>query len=95
MVRVDWYLKGVLTVVAVALIAVAANLWAVKLDLPLAEAQAPPPPKYDLTIPKAWGKFIGYSNGNLILETADGLRVVDIEGRPPEYPKVKALIRWN
>ena len=45
---------------------------------------------------KAWGTFIGFSNNNLLLEAPDGtLRVVDIEGRAPEFPKIKALIHWQ
>ena len=52
-------------------------------------------PKYELTIPKSWGKYVAFSNNNLLLESADGLRVVDVEGKAPEYPKVKALIRWQ
>ena len=33
---------------------------------------------------------------NLLLETPDGsLRVAEITGKPPEYPKTKALIKRN
>jgi hypothetical protein len=52
-------------------------------------------PKYDVIIPKGWGKYVGYSNNNLLLEAPDGWRIVDVEGKAPEYPKVKALIRWQ
>jgi hypothetical protein len=31
----------------------------------------------------------------LLLEAPDGWRIVDVEGKAPEYPKVKALIRWQ
>jgi hypothetical protein len=59
-------------------------------------AQAPGVPKYEVTVPKAWGKFVAFSDGNLLLEAPDGSwRIVDVEGRPPEYPKVKALVRWQ
>ncbi len=51
-------------------------------------------PKYDVAIPKEWGKLVSYSNNNLLLEGSDKvLRVVDIEDA--EYPKIKALIRWQ
>jgi hypothetical protein len=93
--RADWYVKGVLTVIAVALMAIAANLWTGRLPLRAAEAQTPIP-RAELTVPRAWGKLLTYSNGNLLLEAPDGsLRVVDVDGRPPEYPKLKALIKWN
>jgi hypothetical protein len=52
--------------------------------------------KYEVTVPKDWGKFIGFSNNNLLLEAADhSLRIVDVEGKAPEYPEVKVLIRWQ
>jgi hypothetical protein len=55
-----------------------------------------PAPKCEVTVPKAWGKFIAFSNGNLLLEGADQTwRIVDVDGRPPEYPKIKTLIRWR
>jgi hypothetical protein len=93
--RADWYVKGVLTVIAVALMAIAAHLWAGRLPPREAEAQTPIP-RTELTVPRAWGKLLTYSNGNLLLEAPDGsLRVVDVDGRPPEYPKLKALIKWN
>jgi hypothetical protein len=93
--RVDWYLKGVLTVIAGALVAIAVNLWG-GLPVPgIAEAQSPTP-KFEVSVPRAWGKLITYSNGNLLLEAPDGsLRVVDIDGKAPEYPKIKTLIKWN
>ena len=93
----DRYTKAVLTVIAVALVALAVQPWA-----PLLlgagrpdPAEAQTPAKYEVAVPKAWGKFIGFSNGNLLLESSDGWRVVDVEGKMPEYPKVKALIRWQ
>jgi hypothetical protein len=94
----DRYTKIVLTVIAVALVVIAARpLVPTVLDSMrpgLAQAQQITP-KYELVIPKSWGKFITYSNGNLLLETPDGMRVVDIEGKMPEYPKVKAFIRFQ
>lgn len=97
----DRYTKGVLTVIAVALAILALNSW-------LAPHGAPPPfgaqaaeaqtakAQYEITIPKAWGKVIGYSPGNLLMEGADGtLREVDMRGQAPEFPKVKVQAKWN
>jgi hypothetical protein len=94
----DRYTRVVLTVIAVALVVIAARPL-----VPTLLEQARPEsaqaqtvtPKYDVTIPKAWGKYVGYSNNNLLLEAPDGWRIVDVEGKAPEYPKVKALIRWQ
>lgn len=94
----DRYTKAVLTVIAVALVALAVQPWA-----PLllgasrpdpAEAQTPAA-KYEVVVPKAWGKFIGFSNNNLLLESSEGMRIVDVEGKPPEYPKVKVHVRFQ
>ena len=94
----DRYTKIVLTVIAVALVVIAARPLlpsVVERALPgVAQAQTIAP-KYEVTIPKAWGKFLAFSNNNLLLESPDGWRVVDIEGKAPEYPKIKALIRWQ
>jgi hypothetical protein len=95
----DRYTKIVLTVIAVALVVIAARpllpsvLQGITPDAAL--AQAPPPAKYEVNVPKAWGKFIAFSNGNLLLDAPDGWRIVDVEGKMPEYPKVTALIRWQ
>ena len=97
----DRYTKAVLTVIAVALLVIAVRPW-----LPEAGwvgALRPQPahaqtasPKYEVTVPKAWGKFVAFSNNNLLLEASDQtLRIVDVEGKAPEFPKVKALIRWQ
>ena len=94
----DRYTKIVLTVIAVALavIAVRPLLPSVleRLRPEVAQAQTIMP-KYEITIPKSWGKYVAFSNNNLLLESADGLRVVDVEGKAPEYPKVKVLIHWQ
>ena len=87
--KADTYLKGVLTVIAIALAAIAANPWLRHLSLAPAEAQTAEP-KYTITIPKAWGKITSFSNNNFLMEASDGtLRVVDVEGKAPEYPRVK------
>jgi hypothetical protein len=95
---VDRYTKAVLTVIAVALVALALQPWAPQ----LLRASRPDPAwaqttaaKYEVVVPKAWGKFVGFSNNNLLLEAADGWRIVDVEGKPPEYPKVKVLVRFQ
>src|SRR5574341_133241 len=98
---IDRYTKGVLSVIAVALTLIALNswlaasLWHQVLGAAPAEAQGSGP-QYETTIPRAWGKVIGYSPGNVLLEAPDGaLREVDIRGAGPEYPRVKVLARWN
>jgi hypothetical protein len=94
----DRYTKLVLTVIAVALVVIAvrplvpALLERVRPDLALAETSTP---KYEVSVPKSWGKYVAFSNNNLLLEAPDGLRIVDVEGKAPEYPKVKVLIHWQ
>jgi hypothetical protein len=94
----DRYTKIVLTVIAVALVVIAVRplmptiLEHVQPEVAQAQSLTP---KYEVTIPKSWGKYLAYSNNNLLLESPDGWRVVDFEGKPPEYPKIKALIRWQ
>jgi hypothetical protein len=98
--QVDRYTKLVLTVIAGALVALAVRLW---WSPGLGEALGPvpaaaqgTPAKYEVSLPRSWGKLVGFSNNNLLLEAPDQvLRVVDVEGRPPEYPKVKVLVRWQ
>jgi hypothetical protein len=94
---VDRYTKAVLTVIAVALVALAVQPWAGRLlgAARPAPAWAQVPAKYEVVVPKSWGKFIGFSNNNLLLEAADGMRIVDVEGKPPEYPKVKVYVRFQ
>lgn len=92
---VDRYLKIVLTVIAAALTVIALTPWLSTLAPGRAQAQTATP-KYDLTLPRAWGKIVGFSNNNLLLEAADGtLRSVDLEGKAPEYPRVKIQVRWQ
>ncbi len=95
----DRYVRVVLTVIAIALVAIALNPWLALVREPLAlpraaaeTAQA----KYEHTIPKAWGRFVAYSNGNIVLEAPDPtLREVDLRGKPPEYPKVIVQAHFN
>jgi hypothetical protein len=90
----DRYVKGVLTVIALALVAIAAQLWQGQLRPAAVDAQTFA--RYEVGIPKAWGKLVGFSNNNLLLESSDGiLRILDVEGREPEYPKVKVQVRWK
>jgi hypothetical protein len=94
----DRYTKVVLTVIAVALVVIAARpLLPSMLERAqpgVAQAQTIAP-KYEVSIPKAWGKYLAFSNNNLLLEAPDGWRIVDVEGKAPEYPKIKAFIRWQ
>lgn len=99
--KVDRYTRAVLTVIAAALVVIAARPWLA--ETPMLDTVRPAPahaqggvPKYDVAVPKAWGKLVAFSNNNLLLEAPDQtLRVVDVEGKPPEFPKIKALIRWQ
>ncbi|HSE92156.1 MAG TPA: hypothetical protein VLF19_02535 [Methylomirabilota bacterium] len=93
--RIDAYVKSVLTVIAVALVAIALNPWLAVLTPRGVQAQTVTP-KYEITLLKAWGKIVGFSNQNLLMEAPDGtLRLVDLEGKAPEYPKVKSYMRWQ
>ena len=89
----DRYVKGVLTVIALALVAIAAHLWQGQFRPAAVDAQTLA--RYEVSIPKAWGKVVGFSNNNLLLESSDGLRIIDVEGKEPEYPKVKVQVRWK
>jgi hypothetical protein len=97
----DRYTKVVLSVIAAALVVIAARPWlsepglleAVRPEAALAQGAVP---KFEVAVPKDWGKLVGFSNNNLLLEAADhSLRIVDVEGRAPEYPRIKVLIRWQ
>ena len=91
--RLDRYTKCVLTIIASALAALAAHAWLPHATLPAAEAQTMTP-RYEITLPKAWGKIVSFSNGNFLMESTDGvMRIVDLDGKPPEYPKVKVQLR--
>jgi hypothetical protein len=98
---VDRYTKAVLTVIAMALAVIAVRPWlpgggwtdALSPESALAQGAVP---KFEVNVPKAWGKYVAFSNNNLLLEGPDQtLRVVDIEGKSPEFPKIKALIHWQ
>jgi hypothetical protein len=95
---VDRYTKAVLTVIALALVVLAARPFVPALlgaSAPGAAWAQTPAAKYDVVVPKSWGKFIGFSNNNLLLESSEGMRIVDVEGRAPEYPKVKVFVRFQ
>lgn len=97
----DRYSRAVLTVIAVALVVIAVRPWlpgsgvldSVRPEAAYAQGAVA---KYQVTVPKAWGKFVGFSNNNLLLEAPDQtLRIVDVEGNAPEFPKIKVQIRWQ
>ena len=87
--KLDAYTKAVLTVIALALAALTAQPWLQRVTMSSAEAQEP---RYVVTIPKAWGKIIGFSNNNVLLEASDGtLRSVDLEAKT-EAQRIKVLV---
>ena len=93
--KLDAYTKVLLTVIAIALVALAVNPWLDKLTPGRAEAQTSVA-KYEIGLPKAWGKIIGFSNNNVLMEASDGtLRAVDLEGKAPEFPRVKVQMKWQ
>jgi hypothetical protein len=98
---VDRYTKAVLTLIAVALLVIAARPWLpgpgwIDALRPLPAQAQTAAAKYEVSVPKEWGKFVAFSNNNLLLEAPDHtLRIVDVEGKAPEFPKIKALIRWQ
>src|SRR3989441_11103061 len=87
----DRYVRVVLTVIAIALAAIALNPWLALVREPLAlpraaaeTAQA----KYEHTIPKAWGRFVATPNGNTGLEgPTETLGEWDPQGRRPATPR--------
>lgn len=98
----DRYTKTVLTVIAVALIAIAArpclpsSSWLTAVQPERADAQPAATPKDEVTVPKACCKFVAFGNNNFLLEGADHvLRIVDVEGQPPEYPRIKVQVNWQ
>ena len=93
--HVDRWTKVVLSVIAAGLVALAAHVWLERLTPTTAEAQTATP-KHEVSLPKSWGKIVNFSNGNFLMESSDGtMRIVDLEGKSPEYPKVKVAIRWQ
>jgi hypothetical protein len=90
-VATDRYIKTVLTIIALALTVLAARPW-----LPEPASAQAQVARYEVAIPKDWGKMVSFSNNNLLLEAPDkSLRIVDVEGKSPEYPKIKVHIRWQ
>ena len=74
----DRYTKVVLTVIALALVVIAVRPfltesgWPELLSIATAQAQLPAGVR-EATIPKAWGKYVGYQSGNLLFEGAGPL----------------------
>ncbi len=99
---IDRYVKTVLTVIAVALVLIAARPWLPEspwsdaFRLAPAQAQSMVAKYGEVTIPKAWGKYLSYANGNVTLEGPDrSLRIVDVDGKPPEFPRLKLIIKFE
>ena len=97
---IDRYTKAVLTVIAVALVVIAVRPYVsgsgLTTALQVAPAQAQSMAAREATIPKTWGKYVSYSGGNLQLEGPDkSIRIVDLDGKPPEDPKLKWIIKFE
>lgn len=98
---IDRYMKAVLTVIAVALVVIAvrpyvpsSTSWPQVMKISPAEAQTAA--AREATIPKNWGKFMTYAGGNLFLDRGDrSYAIVDLDGKPPEYPKLKWIIKFE
>jgi hypothetical protein len=101
MIVADRFVKVALVVIAIALVAIAAKPWLEASGV--LERLSPAPalaqgavPKYEITVPKSWGKFIAISNNNLLLEAPDKTwRLVDVDCEPTKCPRIKVLIRWE
>ena len=97
----DRYTKAVLSIIAVALVVIAARPWLSESGLlqavrPEAAHAQGAVPKYEVSVPKEWGKLVFLSNNNLLLEAPDHtMRIVDVDGKAPEYPRIKVLIHWQ
>lgn len=90
--KLDAYAKAVLTVIAIALVAIAATPWLHRWSVSPAEAQEA---RYVVTIPKAWGKIVGFSNNNLLMEDREGTyRSVDLEAKS-DATRVKVLMKMQ
>jgi hypothetical protein len=99
MVTIDRYTRLVLTAIAVALIVIAARPWLSGAFDALRPASADAQniaALYEVTIPKSWGRLVSFSDKKLLLEAPDqSLRIVDVDGRAPDFPKVRVLIHWQ
>ncbi len=83
--RIDRYTKALLTLIALALAAIAVTPWLAAGRWPAAlrpggaEAQA----VRQIAVPKDWGKAVGFIPGYAYLEAADGtIRLVSIASEP-------------
>ena len=95
--RLDRYTHALLTLIGVALAAIAVNLWIGPAGLRVAgprvaEAQA----GKQITLPKDWGKPVGFIAGHVYLEAADGtIRLVNIGGAGAPIGSVGLVIARN
>jgi hypothetical protein len=89
----------VLSVIAAALVIIAVQPWlskAVEVVMPATADAQSIGAQYEVTVPRSWGRLVSFSDKRLLLEAPDqSLRIVEVDGRAPEYPKVKVLIRWQ
>ncbi|HEV8307822.1 MAG TPA: hypothetical protein VGW35_09140 [Methylomirabilota bacterium] len=79
----DRYTKAVLTIIALALSVIALNPWIApgRWLRALAPDAAAAQRRKETTVPTAWGKLVGFSDGYGLFEATDGtLRQVGLQG---------------
>lgn len=75
---IDRYTKTLLTLIGIALTAIAVNLWT-GADLSRALQPRAAEAQRIMTVPKDWGKVVGFIPGHVYLEAVDGtIRLVNI-----------------
>jgi hypothetical protein len=96
---VDRYTRVVLTLIATALIVIAVRSLRPGAFDALRPASANAQniaALYEVTIPRSWGRLVSFSDKKLLLEGPDqSLRIVDVDGKAPDFPKVRVLIHWQ
>src|SRR5207245_11665901 len=96
---IDRYTKAVLTVIAVALVVIAARPYFPSTSWPqvlrVTPAQAQSIYAREATITKTCVKYVKYSGSNLQLQgRSKSVHIVNRHGKLPEYPKLKRIVKF-